>query len=203
MAMFIARAMAGADSNVPAAGTVWKQEGDETRAYPYGCVVGGASLFTDVAPNSQHCRHAHYIVARGVTTGCTASTYCSADKTTRAQMAMFIARSMASIANHNGLPIVLNAQSLDSEIPPAYSATPPPAGNGRGYACVSVPPEPIHLHFTDVPAEATYCSHVHYLWAKEVTDDFGALSYKPGDPMKRKTMAKFLADGFGLRLYRP
>jgi hypothetical protein len=82
MAMFIARAMAGGDSAVPASGT------------GYNCTTGGASLYTDVAPTASYCRHVHYIAASSVTQGCTATAFCPTTTVSRAQMAMFIARAM-------------------------------------------------------------------------------------------------------------
>jgi hypothetical protein len=47
MAIFLARAQAGSDANVPTSGSV--------NGHPYNCVQGGTSLFSDVFPTDTYC----------------------------------------------------------------------------------------------------------------------------------------------------
>lgn len=55
-------------------------------------MCAGPSPFTDVAPTDGFCTNTEWIKNRGVTTGCTATTYCPGDPVTRAQMALFMNR---------------------------------------------------------------------------------------------------------------
>jgi hypothetical protein len=176
MAVFLARAMAGGDANVPAAGSV-------SGAGAYDCSAGGTSLFLDVAPELSYCRHVHYVYAQGVTTGCAVGSYCPANPVTRAAMAMFVARAVAG---------------GDASVPGAYSDT----GTGRAYDCVA--PTPV-LYFTDVPASAQYCRHAHYIWARSIVDGCVAspAQYCPAPAVNRAAMAKFLVNAFGLSLSKP
>ena len=48
--------------------------------------------FTDVPANQTFFRYIQKLRQLGVTTGCTANTYCINDPTTRGQMAVFLAR---------------------------------------------------------------------------------------------------------------
>ena len=84
MGIFIARAMAGGDANIPGAGTVGSCN--------YNCTAGGTSCFSDVAPDAAYCRHVHYLAAQGVTSGCRTAEYCPRSPITRGQMAVFLVR---------------------------------------------------------------------------------------------------------------
>jgi trimeric autotransporter adhesin len=176
MAMFIARAMAGGEGGVPSLGTV-PGKGD------YKCTSGGVSLFTDVAPTASYCAHVHLIAARGVTLGCTTTTYCPSTTLTRGQMAMFIARAMAG---------------SDAAVP-SYQTE---AATARTYSCDASAPS---LYFTDMTAASQYCRHVHYLWAKDVIGGCIAspAQFCPASMVTRGQMSKFLVNGFGLQLYGP
>ena len=58
----------------------------------YSCSAGSASLhFTDVLVSNVFCRHIHYLWARGIVDGCTATAYCPGQAVTRDAMAKFIA----------------------------------------------------------------------------------------------------------------
>jgi len=70
----------------------------------------------------------------------------------------------------------------------------------RSYSCVS---GSANLHFSDVPVSNVFCKHIHFLWAKGIVDGCTATAYCPGAPVARDAMAKFIANGFGLRLYEP
>jgi hypothetical protein len=177
MAVFIARAQAGGDANIPVSGTA--------QGNPYNCVLGGTSQFLDIAPENPFCRHVHYIFGTGVTTGCVSTPprqYCPGDNVTRGQMALFIARALAG---------------GDASVPLTYGPDPV---TGRSYSCDASSP---NLHFTDVAASDIFCRHTHFLWAKNVISGFPDDSYQPGGLVTRGAMAKFLANGFHLALYKP
>jgi hypothetical protein len=85
MAMFLARAMTGSDAGVPL-GYV-----DPTSGRAYSCDPALPVVhFTDVGPPAQPCRHAHYLWARAVADGCTATTFCPASPVSRAASAKLI-----------------------------------------------------------------------------------------------------------------
>ena len=177
MAVFIARAQAGGDANIPVSGSA--------QGNPYNCVSGGQSQFTDIAPDNPFCRHVHYIFSTGVTTGCITTPprqYCPGDNVTRGQMALFIARAVAG---------------SDANVPQTYGPDPV---TGRSYSCNPASP---NLHFTDVTTSDIFCRHTHYLWAKDVIAGFPDGSYGPSLLVTRGAMAKFLANGFKLTLYGP
>jgi hypothetical protein len=68
MAIFIAKGIAGGGPNVPVSGSFNGQ--------PYNCVNGGSSIFTDVAPIENFCKHVHYMAVQNVTLGCGGGQYC-------------------------------------------------------------------------------------------------------------------------------
>ncbi|HNX51306.1 MAG TPA: S-layer homology domain-containing protein [Thermoanaerobaculaceae bacterium] len=90
MAVFISRAMVWTPSGlgeIPVSGSLWDQ--------PYNCVVGGTSVFTDVAPEHWSCKYIHYMAVTGVTSGCEttpAIRFCPNDPTPRWQMVVFMSR---------------------------------------------------------------------------------------------------------------
>jgi hypothetical protein len=177
MGVFIARVQAGGDGNVPVSGTA--------QGNPYNCTGGGISQFTDIDPTNPFCRHVHYIFSTGVTTGCITTPprqYCPGDSVSRGQMALFIARAVAG---------------SDAAVPVTYGPDPV---TGRSYSCNAGSP---NLHFTDITTADIFCRHTHYLWAKDVISGFPNNSYQPAGPVTRGAMAKFLANGFNLRLYGP
>jgi hypothetical protein len=177
MAVFIARAQAGGDAGIPVSGSA--------QGNPYNCVGGGQSQFTDIDPANPFCRHVHYLFATGVTTGCVTTPprqYCPADNVSRGQMALFIARAVAG---------------SDAAVPVTYGPDPV---TGRSYSCNAGSP---NLHFTDIATSDIFCRHTHYLWAKDVISGFPDGSFGPGLFVTRGAMAKFLANGFNLILYKP
>src|SRR5580765_2353658 len=121
MAIFIARSQAGADASVPGAGTA--------NGTPYNCAPGGVSLFSDVPATDPFCRHPHYLLSTGVTTGCEPGKFCPSLFVSRAQMGMFIARAMTG---------------SDAAVPVTYGPDPV---TGLSYSC---DPNTPNLHFTDV-----------------------------------------------------
>ena len=178
MAAFISRAHAGGDENVPVSGSV-------SGLGTYDCAPGGKSLFSDVAPTDLFCRHVHFVVAHGLSFGCTDGTrftsrYCPADAIDRRSMAVMLARDLAG---------------GDSSVP-ASSAD---AGTGRSYDCTDGKPNA----FSDVPDTDSGCRYVYYIWSKGIVDGYGNGTYGPGDPVERDQMAKYLTYTYGLSLYPP
>ena len=176
MAIFIAKAIAGAGELVPERGILAGQ--------PYDCSAGGTSLFADVSPATSFCRHAHYLATQNVTVGCGPGLYCPAQTVTRDAMAAFIAKGI--MAPRGG-----------GAVPSTYGPDPV---TGRSYSCDAGSP---NVHFTDVAPSNAFCRHIHFLWAKGVVDGCSATQYCPALPVNRDAMAKFIANGFGLRLYGP
>ncbi|HKF42493.1 MAG TPA: S-layer homology domain-containing protein, partial [Thermoanaerobaculia bacterium] len=168
MAVFIARAQAGGDANIPVSGSA--------QGNPYNCVaVGGQSQFTDIAASDPFCRHVHYIFSTGVTTGCVTTPprqYCPSDNVSRGQMALFIARAVAG---------------GDASVPVTYGPDPV---TGRSYSCDPMSP---NLHFIDITTSDIFCRHTHFLWAKDVISGFPDNSYQPNLNVSRGAMSKFLA----------
>lgn len=67
----------------------------------------GPSSFSDVASADIFCTNAEWMRNRGVTTGCTATTYCPGASVTRAQMALFMNRLGVALT-----PLVLHEEEL-------------------------------------------------------------------------------------------
>jgi len=88
MASFIAKAVVapGGGNAVPASYT------DPTTSRSYSCISGSANLhFTDVPVSNAFCKHIHFLWARGIVDGCTATAYCPGQPVARDAMAKFIA----------------------------------------------------------------------------------------------------------------
>ena len=108
VAGFIAQALVapGGDDAVPIA---YGPDGATGRSY--SCDAGAPNLhFVDVVASDPHCRHAHYLWARGFIAGCSDKKYCPDSDVTRGQMAKFLV---------NGFQ--LNLSSPTTPVPP-----PPP-----------------------------------------------------------------------------
>jgi hypothetical protein len=174
MAIFLARAIARGDLAVPATGIAGLE--------PYACVPSGLSLFSDVPAADPFCRHVHYLLSRGATTGCAPGQYCPASNVTRSQMGMFVARSVTG---------------SDASVPLAYGPDPV---TGLSYNCDPASP---NTHFSDVSTADFFCRHLEYLRARGIVNGFPDGTYGPNLNVTRGQMAKFLVNGFGLKLYSP
>ncbi|HTO76901.1 MAG TPA: hypothetical protein VMQ61_12570 [Thermoanaerobaculia bacterium] len=176
MAIFLAKAIAGAGELVPRTGLLG--------AEPYDCSPGGVSKFADVSTMGAFCKHVYYLAAQNVTLGCNPSAYCPAQTITRDAMASFIAKAVVAPKGGAGVPLT-------------YGSDP---DTGRSYSCDTGSP---NLYFTDIAASNAFCKHIHFLWAKGIVDGCTATTYCPGQPVARDAMAKFLVNAFGLELYGP
>jgi hypothetical protein len=88
MASFIAKAIVapGGGAAVPAAYT------DGTTGRSYSCAAGSPQThFTDVPASNAFCKHVHFLWAKGVVDGCSATKYCPTQPVTRDAMAKFLA----------------------------------------------------------------------------------------------------------------
>lgn len=83
MAIFVARAEAGSEAAVPTAYT------DPGTGRSYDCAIPGGLHFTDITTAMSYCKHTHYLWARAVVDGCTASPakYCPASLVNRPRWA--------------------------------------------------------------------------------------------------------------------
>ena len=176
MAIFIAKAMAGAGELVPNSG---KALGSD-----YVCGPLGFSLFSDVAITDSFCRHVHYLAAKNVTLGCGVAQYCPGQTVTRDAMASFIAKALVAPGGGNA-------------VPETYGPDPV---TGLSYSCNAGSP---NTHFSDVSVSHPFCKHVHYLWARGIVGGCSATQYCPTLAVNRDAMAKFIANAFGLELYGP
>jgi S-layer family protein len=176
MSIFIGKGIAGLGELVPTTGFLDGQA--------YNCSPGGHSLFTDVSPTDAFCRHVHYLAAENVTTGCGNNQYCPTSVVTRDTMASFIAKAIVAPGGGNAVPLTYG----------------PDPGTGFSYSCDPTSP---NIHFSDVPTSNAFCKHIHYLWARGIVTGCTPTTYCPTQTVARDAMAKFIANGFGLQLYRP
>ncbi len=84
MAVFLSKSISNLDE-IPFSGTI-PGRGD------FDCSPGGNSLFDDVPPEDPGCRFVHHMAAKGITAGCTPTSYCPHANLSRAQMAVFLTK---------------------------------------------------------------------------------------------------------------
>jgi hypothetical protein len=185
--------------------------------------------FTDVPRTSGYFRFIETLLHHSVTGGCTATTYCPGNSTTRAQMSIF----------------ALVGKEGSSYAPPACGATPMftdvavtspyckwveelarrgvVGGCGGGNYCPNNavtrgqmaifmlktldpaldPPACTTPMFGDVPATSPYCKWVEELARRGVVGGCGGGNYCPSNPVTRAQMGAFISATFGLTLYGP
>lgn len=79
-------------------------------------------FFSDVTPGEEHFAAAHVMRDRGITIGCTATTYCDNDPLTRWQMATFIIRSIYTALNGDPESFTYDPAQRFSDVPPSHPA---------------------------------------------------------------------------------
>jgi hypothetical protein len=104
----------------------------------------------------------------GITSGCTATTYCPDQVVTRGQMAIFLAKVMAGGG---------------ANVPTSGEA------NGKPFNCVAGGTSA----FTDVEPTDSFCKHAHYLAVQNVTLGCSPDEFCPGANIIRESMAAFIA----------
>ncbi len=88
MASFIAKAVV-APAGGP--GVPMTYGPDPVTGFSYSCSAASPNIhFTDVPVTNTFCKHVHYLWARGMITGCSATKYCPTDPVTRDTMAKFL-----------------------------------------------------------------------------------------------------------------
>jgi hypothetical protein len=64
---------------------------DPVTGFSYSCNAGSPNIhFTDVPASDVFCKHVHYLWAKGIITGCSATLYCPTDPVTRDAMSKFL-----------------------------------------------------------------------------------------------------------------
>jgi hypothetical protein len=156
MAVYIARGQAGGDDGVPT--------GPETAS------------FWDVSTEHWAYPYIEYVAGAGVVEGYPEGDYRPDLPVDRAQMAVYVARSIATPVGEEG---------LSAYVPPAEPtfADVPNTGYGPRWD------EP-HWAYT----------HVEYCAAAEVVQGYGDGHYHPDDVVTRDQMATYIARAFGLGL---
>ena len=130
--------------------------------------VGGS--FTDVPRSNPFYKKVETLLHNGITAGCGPRTFCPDANLDRAQIGIFVARTIAH--GEENLP--------DSGV----------VGDAA-YACV----DGGHSLFVDVEPTDSYCRHVHYLASQNVDDGCAEGKYCPDDIVSRLDMASFVARG--------
>jgi S-layer family protein len=191
--------------------------------------VGGS--FGDVSASSPFYRFIETLLHRGVTGGCTPSTFCPSSTTTRAQMAVFalVAREGPGYAP----PACVIGQEMFSDLPASspycrwveeLARRGVVAGCGNGQYC---PVQPVAREqmaifalstlegpayqppacgtpmYADVPASSPFCRWIEELTRRGVVSGCGGGNFCPGSAVSREQMGVFLSVTFGLTLYGP
>jgi hypothetical protein len=190
--------------------------------------VGGS--FSDVTTANPFYRFIETIFHKGVTSGCTASTYCPAAATVREQVAVFLLR--AKLGNAYTPPACAGIfqdvtcpstfanfieDLANRKITSGCSLQPPLycPGNPVTRAQMAIfllralegaaylPPACGTAPFGDVPTTHPFCVWIKELAARSVTSGCGNGNYCPDATVTREQMAAFLTRTFGLLLNAP
>jgi hypothetical protein len=148
MAVYIARALAGGEANVPTS--------------------PATVSFTDVAADHWAYRYIEYVHASGIVTGYPGGTYQPANPVDRGQMAVYVARSIATPTGEAGVPEL-------------------PAGATPTFADV-----------TGENEWAWCYRHVEYCAAQGVVQGYWDGTYRPAVVVTRDQMAVYIARAFDL-----
>ncbi len=126
--------------------------------------------FLDVPRTNPFYAKIETMLHTGITAGCDATHYCPAQTVNRGAMAIFIAKGIAG--GGPNVPISGQVSGID------YNCV-------AGAAGASV--------FTDVKPTDSFCKHVHYIAAQNVTAGCTASTYCPNGTVTRDAMASFIA----------
>jgi S-layer family protein len=130
--------------------------------------VGGS--FKDVPKTNPFYKKVETLFHNGVTSGCGPKTFCPDATLDRAQIAIFVAKTLA----HG-----------EENLPDSGTV------GAAAYACV----DGGHSLFVDVQPTDSFCRHVHYLAAQNVDHGCAEEEYCPDDLVSRLDMAAFVARG--------
>jgi hypothetical protein len=124
--------------------------------------------FSDVSRSQPFYKKIETLLHHGITSGCDATQYCPGNPVPRDQMAIFVAKGIAGSGE-----LVPSAGKV---VAAAYNCS--PGG---------------HSLFSDVSPTDSFCKHVHYLAAQNVTLGCTATQYCPTLTITRDAMASFIA----------
>jgi hypothetical protein len=185
--------------------------------------------FADMPKTSGYYRFVETLLHKGVTGGCTATTYCPGNTTTRGQMAVF---ALAAKEGAGWSPVPCGTTPMFGDVPVGSPLCKfieelvrrgVTSGCGGGNYCpngaVARGPMAIFMLktldpaldppacgtpiFNDLPASSPYCKWVEELARRGVVSGCGGGSYCPANPVTRGQMAVFISATFGLTLYGP
>ena len=221
----------GATSVGPRPGTHWDAPATEVLSTANSKVWRlhvGAS-FADVPLTNGFYRFIETLLHHGVTGGCSATSYCPANATTREQMAVFVL-----VAKEGGTyaPPPCAPPNTFADVPETSGFCPwieelarrgVVGGCGGGNYCPGSPvtreqmsvfvlltldptmnPPPCGTPmFLDVPASSGFCRWIEELARRGVVTGCGGGNYCPLNPVTREQMGVFISVTFGLTLYGP
>jgi hypothetical protein len=190
--------------------------------------VPGQEMFNDVPAGSPFCPFIEELVRRGITSGCGGGNYCPSASVTRAQMAVFLLRTLEG-SGYTPPPCVPGQETFNDV--PASSPFCPwieelarrgiTGGCGGGNYCPSAsvdraqmavfllrtlegsgytPPPcvPGQEMFNDVPASSPFCPFIEELARRGITGGCGGGNYCPSASVTRAQMAVFLVRTFSI-----
>lgn len=187
------------------------------------------SSFGDVPASSVYYPFVETLLHKGVTAGCGISSYCPANPTLRAQIAVLTLQSKEG-SGYSPPPCGGSPMFSDVPIPSTYcrwieelARRGVTAGCGGGKYCPADPatraqaavfvlrtldptldpPACTTPLFSDVTATSPYCRWIEELARRGVTAGCGGGKYCPADPVTRAQAAVFLTWAFGLLIYVP
>jgi S-layer homology domain len=190
--------------------------------------VPGQEMFNDVLAASPFCQFIEALADRGITGGCGGSNYCPSASVGRAQMAVFLLKTL-ECSGYTPPPCV-PGQEMFNDVPAGSPFCPwigelarrgITGGCGGGNYCPSAsvtraqmavfllrtlegsgytPPPcmPGQETFNDVPASSPFCPWIEELVRRGITSGCGGGSYCPGASVTRAQMAVFLVRTFSI-----
>jgi photosystem II stability/assembly factor-like uncharacterized protein len=209
----------------------WDVKLNETLSEPasHEWLLHVGDSFTDVPRTSSYFRFIETLYHKLVTGGCTATTYCPGNSTTRAQMSIFALVGKEGAAYS---PVACGTTPMFADV----AVTSPyckwveelarrgvVGGCGGGNYCPNNavtrgqmaifmlktldpaldPPACTTPMFGDVPAASPYCKWIEELTRRGVVSGCGGGNYCPSNPVTRAQMGVFISATFGLTLYGP
>ncbi len=190
--------------------------------------VPGQEMFNDVPAASAFCRFIEALADRGITGGCGGSNYCPSASVARAQMAVFLLKTL-ECSGYTPPPCV-PGQEMFNDVPASSPFCPwieelarrgITGGCGGGNYCPSAsvtraqmavfllrtlegsgytPPPcvPGQETFNDVPASSPFCPWIEELVRRGITSGCGGGNYCPSASVTRAQMAVFLVRTFSI-----
>lgn len=181
---------------------------------------GTAQIFSDVPPSAYYFDAVNLLFAKGITTGCSPTTYCPADIVTRAQMAIFIVRAVIGSDNFIYSPTPYFADVPSGAFGFAWIQKLYELGITTGCGNNDYCPDesvardqmavfiirarfgsaatftyPSAAYFTDVPASYWAFSYIQRMRFDQITTGCTATTYCPSSQVTRGDMAIFIMRG--------